>query len=150
LKNKSLKIVVGVAVVLIAVFAIRLVISDGRVGHFHDSGVDVIDTPRALPQQSTRREPYGMRSTEEILPEEKTPEELRLELREKIVQKRREADALEARKRKAFSRWWHPPRWCNEASTMKMLVQCGELRRVKREEFDKLLAAGRLAMPPAK
>lgn len=148
MKNRNLIIVVGVVVAVVAGVTIHFTVSGDRGSRIHETVTGTGEINEALPQQPARH-PSGMKESVEIAPEEKTPEELRLELREKIAQKRREADALEARKRKAFRKWWQPPRWCSEASTMKMLVQCGELRRAKREEFDKLLAAGKVLLPPA-
>ncbi|MFC1567615.1 hypothetical protein ACFL3K_00230 [Pseudomonadota bacterium] len=56
----------------------------------------------------------------------------------------------QARLKAAFDKWWQPPQWCIQASSIKLVIQCGDLKSVKRAEFDQLLASGKVILPPQK
>lgn len=141
--NKGLKIAVQLMFLAIVAVLIQVL--------FHPLHFDAEQTPLPeltrplVPEQS---EPYSDAAATPSEQVEKSVEQLNIELRKEIVRKRKEADALEARKRQAFAEWWDMPRWCLDEDTMKVLVQCSDLKRTKRAEFDQLLAEGKISLPP--
>jgi len=144
--NKGLKTVVQVMFVIFLIGVVQLLFHPFSFTSTEQKSsslppVESEDTSRSDLQQP--RQPSPSKGVD------KSIKELNAEYRQQILQKRRESDALEARKREAFLKWWHAPQWCLEENSMKVLVQCSDLKRIKRIEFDALLAKGKVTLPPA-
>jgi len=148
--NNGLKYFVLLLVVAVALVAVQFVYrsfssNHGTAPHPLLESTFQTDAGQSSPQKQAASQPE---KTESVI----TPEmvkERENKLRQEIVRKRKEADALEARKHDAFMKWWHAPAWCLEEEGMKALVQCSDLKRAKRAQFDRLLAEGKITLPPA-
>ena len=143
-----LKIAAGIVLGVVAVWVIRLVVLGVMLNQVNDTMQESFKNIQnnAMRQQEQFRQKQLQQQQERE--RQKVMVELRrLEMQEQAQKAQREAFMLEARKRAAFDRWWQSPEWCNGATNMKMIVQCGDLKSSKRAEFDRLLALGKLSLP---
>jgi len=141
--NRGLKIVIQLLLAAIVVLIIQLLFHPFSLKEEEAPPLPLINS--AIPPEEMPVENKPVAAPE--LPE-KTVQEMNAELRQEIARKRQKAEALEARKHEAFMSWWQIPQWCLDGDNMKKLVQCSELKRVKRAEFDTLLSEGKITLPP--
>lgn len=152
--NKGLKYFIFLLVVAVAVVVTLLVYnpfsSDNDKSPLPLLGSSLLpDSGQRTPDQAgPSRQPADQTETTEAVVTQEMVQEREAKLRQEIIRKRREADALDARKHAAFMKWWHAPPWCLEEEGMKVLVQCSDLKRAKRAQFENLLAEGKITLPP--
>ncbi|MCF7822145.1 MAG: hypothetical protein K9M17_06880 [Mariprofundaceae bacterium] len=101
-------------------------------------------------QQQHQSRMQQERARQKALQEQKKAQRLAREKVARAEQQRQQrlVSQEQARLKAAFDKWWQPPQWCTQASSIKKVIQCGDLKRLKRAEFDQLLASGKVTLPP--
>ena len=145
--KKVFQIAAGIVIAVVSIWAIRLVVMAVMFNQMNDTMQESFKNI----QNSARQHQAQIQQKQLQAQQEKDRQAVQAELRRLELQKQqREAAMLEARKRHAFNKWWQPPEWCNEETSMKAIAQCVELKRSKRTEFNKLLASGKVTLSPRK
>lgn len=145
--KKVLQIAGGIVLAAVIIWAIRLVVA----GVMFNQMNDTIQESFKNIENNARQHQAQIQQKQLQAQQEKDRQAVQAELRRLELQKQQhEAAMLEARKRTAFNKWWQPPRWCNEETSMKAHVQCTNFKAEKRAEFENLLASGKITLQAQK
>lgn len=145
-----LKIAAGIVLGAVGVFVLRLIVVGVAVDHLNTTAQQSIQHMQQsqaqamarLRQQQADAKQAKLRTQEAQDRQAVMAELRRLELQERIDEKRRADAVAKAKKDAAFRAWLKLPGWCDNPDGMHVLARCADIKRQERTRFEQLLAQG--------
>ena len=141
-----LKIAAGIVLGAITIFAIRLAIVGVAVDQMNTTVQKSLQNiQQRAQQQQANAQQARLRAQQAKDRQEVTHELKRIEMLEKINEKRRAEATEKAKQDAAFKAWLQMPEWCENPSEMDVLIRCADIKMRERTRFEQLTAKGNSA-----